>query len=217
MKYVINHFSVILLGMSAFVLLCSGCQQGSATDPSQAAKKQVSPEESFEEIASQFARSMQTGVGGVDSGFIVRQEGGHSRLAIRNEVTSELIPPSKEGEPYRGVITVTSQRDYSIQRAARGDSPDDESVEKEEDARRNQSSDGQGVNILDNDLVKAPPDERRSDSGSSEGMVARLSDEDVSNYELEYENNRWVLKTKLDPDTELSIENAFNHVLSLQP
>jgi hypothetical protein len=138
-------------------------------------------------------------------------------LAIRNEVTSELIPPSKEGEPYRGVITVTSQRDYSIQRAARGDSPDDESVEKEEDARRNQSSDGQGVNILDNDLVKAPPDERRSDSGSSEGMVARLSDEDVSNYELEYENNRWVLKTKLDPDTELSIENAFNHVLSLQP
>ena len=168
-------------------------------------------------ISDLFTRAIQTGAGGVPGGFIVREEDGHSRLAIRNEVTHKLIPPSKEGDSYRGVITVTSQRNYSIQRSARNDSSGDKSGDQNGNNRRVISQDDDGVNVYDGDLVKAPAKERSTDSGQSDEMIARLSDEDVRDYQLVYENNQWVLKTALDPETEQSIESAFNHALSLQP
>jgi len=211
-----NHLASILVAAGILMPLCAGCQQESATGPAAAAKRTLSPEESFEQIAKFFTRSVQTGAGGVDGGFLVREDDGHSRLAIRNEVTHELIPPSKEGEPFRGVITVTSQRDYAIQRIGGGDGSDDISDEADESTRRRQSASGSGVDILDRDLVTAPANERRSDPGQSKDLIARLSDEDVRHYELEYENNRWVLKTELDPNTERAIEHAFDHALSYQ-
>jgi hypothetical protein len=213
-----NHFPTVLWGTLAVGLLCSSCQQQSATGPAGAARHQVSPEASFEQISSLFARSVQTGAGGVDGGFIARREDGHSRLAIRNEVTHQFFPPTKEGEPCRGVITVTSQYDYSIQRIAGNGEAEDKPTEGDEGTQRRRSADDdEGVDVIDRNLVKSPGNGRRSDSEESEDMIARLSDEDVSKYELEYVDNRWVLKTALDPDTERSIENAFNHALSLQP
>lgn len=212
-----NHFPTVLVVVSSLVLLCSGCRRETAADRAGAARHRPTPEESFEEIAGQFARSIQTGAGGVDGGFLVRDEDGHSRLAIRNEVTHELIPPSEEGEPYRGVITVTSERDYAIQRVTGNDTSEDKPSERDEDAQRGQSTDDQGVDIFDEDLVNAPTANRHAGAEKPGDLVTRLSDEDVKQYELQYENNRWVLKTQLDPDTESSIENAFNHILSVQP
>jgi hypothetical protein len=219
MKYLNHVFSTAFLGMVAAGLLCAGCRQESATEAT-AARRQASPEQSFNEIAKLFAQSVQTGAGGMPGGFIAREEDGHSRLVIKNDVKHELVPPTKEGEPYRGVITVTSQYDYSLQRiagsGAQGDEREADRDEEGDGSERGGWNDGE-TNILDNDLVKKPANGRRPESEPSEDIIARRSDEVVSKYDLEYENNRWVLKTPLNPETERSIENAFNHILSLQP
>jgi hypothetical protein len=204
-----------LLGMAAAVLLCTGCQQESDSQAT-AARKQVTPEESFKEIATLFAQSVQTGAGGMPGGFIAQEEDGHSRLVIKNDVKSQFIPPAKDGEPYRGIITVTSQYDYSLQRIV-GSSEQEKGRDEENGDAERRGWDDQGGNILDNDLIKRPSKTRRAESEPAEDIIARRSDEDVKQYELEYVDSRWVLKTPLNPDTERSIENAFDHILSLQP
>jgi len=212
------HFAAALLGISIVALMCSGCrQETTATNPPVTAKHEVSPQQSFEEIANLFAESIQTGAGGVDAGFIVKKSDGHSRLAIRNDVTHEFIPPTQEGEPYRGVITVTSQRDFSIQRIAHNGNSDADARDENQGSQRRRSGDSDGVNVIDPDLVQAPAIDRRPEPEETEDLIARHTDEDVRQYELEYLNNRWVLKTELDPETERSIAFAFNHILSLQP
>jgi hypothetical protein len=220
MKFITKVCPAILTATVALGMLCSGCRQEPAAVPPGEARHQASPEESFEEIADVFAKSVQTGAGGMPGGFVAQEEDGHSRLVIRNEVTHHLFPPKKEGDNYRGTITVTSQYDYSIQKTVEeGDS--ENAAKQQEEPQRKSWEENDGVNVIDNDLVKAPSNSTsngaRPNNGPAEDLIARRSDEDVRTYKLEYEKNRWVLKTKLDPETEQSIANAFDHVLSSQP
>jgi len=218
MRHMSQFLSTVVLGTVAAVLLSVGCQQETANGVAASTQK-VSPEESFQEIATLFAQSVQTGAGGMPGGFIAREEDGHSRLVIKNNVTNELIKPTKTGEPYRGVITVSSQYDYSLQRIA-GSELEDERGDDRDDADRDSERrgwDDGGARILDDDLIKRPSTNRKPESQPSEDIIARRSDEVVSKYELEYVDGRWELKTPLNPDTEQAIANAFNHILSLQP
>lgn len=218
MKLASHLLWTAMLGAVSGVVFCTGCQDPPASEVT-AVPREESPEKSFNEIAKQIAQSVQTGAGGMPGSFIAREPDGHSRLVIKNDVKHEFLPPKKEGEPYRGLITVTSKFDYSIQRVAGGGEQEDERGEDADKELENGNWQDGGATILDNDLVQRSESRssRKSESEQSEDLIARRSDEDVSTYELAYENNRWVLKTQLNPDTEQAIKNAFDHILSLQP
>jgi hypothetical protein len=203
----------------------SGCRPKSESDATVSAADrplaQSTPEESFRRVADTIRRSIDTDASGTPAGFLYHDQGGHSSLSIRNEVTDKLVPPSKEGEPYRGTITVTSHFSYSMRI-----SPADSGGEKSEGSSQDKSgadqggltdeSEDEGVEILDSDLLAAAKKSDSQPPTQPEEVVARRSDEDVRNYELAYENNRWVLKTELDPKTEQSIQYAFQHALEVQ-
>jgi hypothetical protein len=212
---------VVALGLSV-----SGCRQTATSDANASAvhhsPAQPTPEERFQRIVDTFRRSVDTNASGIQAGFLYRDEGGHSSLSVRNDVTEELIPPTKEGDPYRGMITVTRQISYSMHMT-----PADSNDGKSEGHSRNsgstdhrslddQSQDNNGVDVLDPNLIAAATRSDKPSPTQPEDTVARRSDKDVRTYELAYENDRWVLKTQLDLKTEQSIQAAFEHALAIQ-
>jgi hypothetical protein len=178
----------------------------------------LGPEESFKLIVETFRR----GVEDIQIGFVMRQEGGHSMMTGRNKVSHELIPPTKDGEPYKATITVTSQSRYSIQRTnvpVESDHKDDVKDQTTSADPLNETDDTSGLEILDPDLVGASGSSsqaRRSSAGSTERLVDSRPDQGERKYELVYEKGRWNLVTKLDSETEQSIENAFVQALKTQ-
>jgi hypothetical protein len=212
--------AILLCGMVSAVGL-SGCEQKapSAVRPaSPRVSANPSPEEKFDFIVETFRR----GVEDTNIFFRVPSEGGHSMLAGQNEVKHEIIKPTKEGEPYRGIITVVSESHYSIERSSdRG-----EEKTRQEQARNQDSqsalgdlNSSDGIDILDSDLAgesSAGGSSSRSGQAASDSTVARRRDQSDRKYELEYHEGRWVLLTKLDPETEQGIQFAFDHALKTQ-
>jgi hypothetical protein len=175
------------------------------------------PEEKFNYIVATFRRGVEES----NIYFRVPREGGHSMLAGHNEVTHELVKPTKEGEPYRGIITVVSQSHYSIQRST--DRPEDSPREEEAYNQDSESPLGDlnsadGIGILDSDLARSESSGAgaQPNAVTSESTVARRKDQTDRKYELEYHNGRWTLLTKLDPETEQGIQYAFDHALKTQ-
>ena len=134
-------YQVVLLTMSATLAACLvGCTESSdlvagvnRSAPGYTAKPgaKPGPEESFELILETFRR----GVEGVKIGFVAQREGGHSMMSGDNKVSHELIPPKKEGEPYKAIITVQSQSSYSLQRTTTTDEPRGENKSSGQDAQ----------------------------------------------------------------------------------
>jgi hypothetical protein len=138
----------------------------------------------------------------------------------RNEVSHELIRPTKDGEPYRAVITVGSQSRYSIQRSTSDEEETEKADEQQSDplAEEGEESD---LQFFDRELVgpgsakkdrQSPP----STNENPEKTVTRQADKQERKYELVYEKGKWTLVTKLDPETEQSIQNAFKRALEMQ-
>jgi hypothetical protein len=197
-----------------------GCQQQSQTPTAAASRPpqaKPSPEDSFRLIVETFRR----GVEDVPIGFVLRGADGHSMMTGKNEVSDELIPPAKEGEPYKAVITVGSQSRYSIQHST----TESEGAEEAQAADDGTDSfadlgEGGGVEVFDPDLISTPGaarDGRNSPSPeTTEKTVTRQADRQDRRYELIYEDGKWSLVTKLDPETEQSIQNAFRRALATQ-
>ena len=216
-------YQVVLLTMSATLAACMiGCTESSdlvagvnRSAPGSTAKP--GPEESFELILETFRR----GVEGVKIGFVARREGGHSMMSGDNKVSHELIPPKKEGEPYKAIITVQSQSSYSLQRTTTTDEPRGDNKSSGQDAQSGIGGADGTVDILDSNLVGTPtdaaPTPRSAPVNADSTTVARRPQTAVKkSYELQYENGRWALMSKLDPETEQGIENAFEHALKTQ-
>lgn len=176
------------------------------------------PEESFALIVETFRR----GVEDVSIGFRVPREGGHSMLAGKNKVTHEIVPPTKEGEPYKAYIIVSSLSRYSIQRSA--DRPEEQSREADsgqQEARNlfEGDKDPNDIGILDADLAgnsKQTGRDKRPAVTSNEETVQSRNNQSDRKYELIYERGRWSLVTKLDPETEQGIQFAFEYALKSQ-
>jgi hypothetical protein len=199
----------------------AGCEQ-KAPPIIQPASPRISanptPEEKFEFVVETFRR----GVEDPKVFFRVPRQGGHSMMAGQNEVTHEIIKPTKEGEPYRGIITVVSQSNYSIELTP--DRPEDSP--REEKARDQGPESGlgdlnpsDGIDILDSDLAgktAAASGNSRSGQLTSDSTIARRQNQSDRKYELEYRDGRWTLITKLDPKIEQGIQFAFDHALKTQ-
>jgi hypothetical protein len=208
----------MLVSIAVLAIGIVGCDDQSTSTQSAAAARAArnSAEESFQLIVDTFRR----GVEDIPIGFVVRQESGHSMMVGKNEVSHELIRPTKEGEPYRAVITVASRSRYSLKRDS---VPEDDSQDKADNQSSgidsSDESGDSGTEIIDSDLVSSQDSNnqtRRSNAGSTETMIARRPDEGERNYDLVYDKGRWKLVTKLDPETERSIRNAFDQALKTQ-
>lgn len=168
------------------------------------------PEQAFDTIFDTFRRRIED----TPVGFVVNDSTSRTSLVGTNKVSKELFPPAKEGEPYKAVITVTSESRYSILRTKESDdnTTDQNSGRKNNDPLAETNEAGEPVEPT------LPP---KSDVGKGRigadviGPPAQ-GKPDVRKYDLNYENGRWVLKTKLDTKTEQSIQNAFRNALDTQ-
>jgi hypothetical protein len=152
---------------------------------------------------------------------MLRDADGHSMMTGRNEVSHKLIPPAKKGDPYKAVIIVGSQSRYSIQRV-KGDEESEEQAARQRTDHFGDEAETSDLEVYDSDLVgpteDAKPDQRTAKSASEkvEKTVTRQADQQQREYELVYQDGKWMLITPLDPETEQSIENAFKRALDTQ-
>jgi hypothetical protein len=217
----INSQYVLILSAAVAGACLAGCEKQSVA-PIQPAAPKISdnptPEESFELIVETFRRGIEQR----RMGFHMPREGGHSMMAGSNEVTHELVRPAKEGDPYKGFITVLSKSQYSIQRST--DRQEENAQEEKPDDQESESLFGDagepsGNAILDSDLVStssASGSTSRPVSQASENTVIRRPNESDRKYELIFKDGRWSLVTELDPETEQSIQYAFDYALNTQ-
>jgi hypothetical protein len=137
----------------------------------------------------------------------------------RNQVTYEMLPPKKDGDPLKAVIRVTSQSQYSMQRSTESGATDSSNDAAEQPAN-GQSAEGD-AQIFDPSVASTPRQGAKSapPANTTDGkavVVARADDKDERSYELVYENGRWKLVSELDPNTEGLIKFAFERALATQ-
>ena len=217
MKHV-AFLSAVILSIAFFGAGFAGCGNGSTSNASEDTANRIEkpgPEESFELIVETFRR----GIEDIPIGFVMRQESGQSMMVGKNEVSHQLIRPTMEGEPYRAIITVSSESRYSIQRNREETEPEDE--QEDQSVAGNLFDDAQedGQEIFDSELIggaSSKNETRRTMPGETEQFVARRPDKDERHYELVYENGRWNLITETDEETEKSIGDAFDRALKTQ-
>jgi hypothetical protein len=205
-SFVVPAFCMVLAG--------AGCDQKPAAQVQPTAARPT-PEKSFEDLARIAQDGIELSAGSSATGRVSQKTGASSRFQVYNTVTSEFIPPANANEVPRGTITVTTKSVYSLRQSAEDN--DDEVVEQK-GFNLMDEADGQdsGYKVMDEQLITETPANNKRGKEEIES-VQRHADEDVRTYDFAYENNRWVLKSKLDPDTEKSIENAFERALRLQP
>jgi hypothetical protein len=214
--------SLVVLGACVLGVAGLGCQGESSSSIDRTVKR-PGPEESFQGIVRFVESQIETGVGGMPSGFVMEKAGRRSQFRVHNDVTSELIPPAQSGETYRGKITITSSSTYWLRRTEEADHADN-GAEDNSDPQADQrnmfddpESDDEGIDVIDSDLVSSAPPVGDSPLGRPTTIVARQEDENVSTFEFAYENDRWVLKTEPDAATERAIKRAFERALRMQP
>jgi hypothetical protein len=202
----------------AMAALGGGCQRETPSVPQPAITAQPAssgPEQSFQTIVESFRR----GVEEIPIGFIVPDSsGGRSTMIGRNEVSSELLPPAQDGDPYKGIIKVRSQARYSVQRNTEERSENEQQADQDEEDGA-LTDDESETQVFDPVLVSPSGNSRDASAAKpGKGDVMYASEENVSErtYELVFENGRWRLITTLDPKTERSIQHAFDRALESQ-
>ena len=211
-------FLLPLLWVVAWVLPNVGCNDTSATDAARL-RAQITPEKSFQDVV----RLIKDGIeldGDVPNAFVFQRAGERSQISVHNEVSSTLIPPAKEGEPYRGTIMITSRSVYSLRRTS---DPSEEKQEPETSestdsgsSRDSTTDDESGVDVLDSNLVSPAPRGGKSVAGHGD-TVARREDDTERSFEFVRKDNLWTQVTPTDPETELAVQRAFDRALKAQP
>jgi len=150
---------------------------------------------------------------------MLNQGGGHSRMVYKNKVSHELFPPADSGDLYRATITVSSQVTYSFRPASKKEALDGQHEKKKagEIGANPEWSIETGAESLDSDLVTLPERSgEHSPASLPESLIETREDEDVRQYDLVFEDDRWELKTKLDTEIEGAIALAFERALIMQ-
>lgn len=197
------------LAAALLMMSCAGCEQNSEVAPASAtqAADQLAPQQSFDLIVETFRR----GVEDVPIGFVVHDSSGSQTMMTgRNEVSQQLVPPAKQGDPYKAVITVKSTSRYSLKK-----STEEPGQPADQAAGATAAGAESTAQILDPDVVSNPSD-RHVAADSNQVTVASKDDGYERTYELIYEKGRWKLVTELDPKTEGAIKFAFERALDSQ-
>jgi hypothetical protein len=212
--------SSIVVAVTA-MLFVAGCGKSSSDSPATLAATKPKPEQSFELIMETIKRRIED----APSGFVTERDGGRSRMMASNKVTSQVFPPTQQGETYRAEVTVVSESRYSLQRLVE----EPEESTKQDDGRNDQRSGanpldnpgniGAGLDILDPELVASSGGEGSARQGPNvkvESEFSRRNEKEERTFKLEYKGGRWMLLTQPDPETERAIALAFEEALGSQ-
>jgi hypothetical protein len=204
----------ILLAVCALLVL--GCEQKPAT-PVPPVAVRATPEQSFEQIVQVVTDGLE--MPGAGSMFVTQKDGTSSRFQVHNSVTSQLTPPANANENYRGTIIVTSRSVYSL-RQTKEEKDEEEAPAEQSGFGMEEEIDesGSGFQVMDQELISGSQSDDKTNAQEIE-RVQRHTDEEVRKFEFAYENDRWVIKSKVDPKAEgqAAIVGAITRALQLQP
>lgn len=207
---------IAILWTSLTIACCVSCNRQASNSATAAKNTKPGPEVSFDGIMDMFRRRMEE----TPIGFVATNSSGRSAMTGTNKVSYELIRPTSKGEPYKAVVTVTSQSHYSILRTT--ETSKDESRDKANGEKSSGTLDETDPDAISLDSNSSDPaadegsTQRKSATRPGEEKVSRQKDEEIRKYELIYEGGRWSLVTKLNDQTEKAIENAFSNALDTQ-
>lgn len=206
----------ILLAACTLLVTSSGCEQKPAT-PVPPVALRATPEQSFEQIVKIVTDGLE--MPGAGSMFVTQRDGTSSRFQVHNSVASQLTPPANANESYRGTITVTSRSVYSL-RQTKEEEDDEEATSEQSGFGLEEEIDesGSGFQVMDDELITGGKNDDKA-GGQEIERVQRHTDEEVRKYDFAYENDRWVIKSKVDPKAEgqAAIVGAITRALELQP
>ena len=193
---------------------CASCSQQNSQSGATSKNVKPGPEESFNVIYDTFRRQMEE----APVGFVISDSTSRSMMSGAIKVSRELIPPATADDPFKAVITVVSQSRYSIKRTI--EDSDEKPRDKDADAKQDDPlAVGDDASFFDsgaNSKGAIENPEPRKPPRPGEEAVTRRPDEAERKYELLYESGRWTLVTKLNPETEQSVQNAFKNALETQ-
>ena len=201
-----------MLGAALLVVAnFAGCNREVSTTPAGPPRHaNPTPEQAFDTIFDTFRRRIED----TQVGFVVNDSTSRTSLVGSNKVSKELFPPAKEGEPYKAVITVTSESRYSILRTKESEdnTTEQNSGRKTNDPLAETNELGEPVEPT----LPTKPDVGKGRIATDVIGPPAQGKPDVRKYELHYENGRWVLDTVPNANTEQSIQNAFKNALDTQ-
>jgi hypothetical protein len=120
----------------------------------------------------------------------------------KTEVTHEVLPPSADGAPRRAKLRVTTTSKVTV--VIKRKSVDDEEGEEEDSERSDADRDGQ----------TAPRSSTKTVPLVADSPMKTLPSEQVSDYDFEFRDGRWVLLTEIDrekePFTAVTMDYALN-------
>lgn len=208
-----------LAALFLLIAICGGCDRDTQGGANSSINGKPDPRESFQRIIDSFRRTVED----QPVSFVASEGGSRSTMVGTNKVTSEIVPPTTQSDPYKAIVKVTSQSQYSLRRSKNGTEenehdPNGKSQTKNPlDDQAEKAGFSKAKSNPDHDATKEKNDKAGSKSNQpNEEIVTRRPDVQVRQYELIYENGRWRLVTQLNPKTEKSIQFAFDQALASQ-
>lgn len=202
---------LIFLSIFSVVVSATGCDQGADNAEVEIPVQKVAdPEEQFDRFITELKKLVESRS---SYSSIVPSMGSESGSATTSlswsaRVGHQLIPP-KEGKPYRAMVTVFRNTEVTV--VVPPKSKEQVEREKAEEAR-----DFKLAKEHMPELVNATGIADNPASKIAKPSIESIPDKDVTNYELEFQKDRWVLLTPIDKIKYPFTSSAFDTALRLQ-
>ncbi len=193
-----------------FPILIIGCAQETVTEVKVAEKKPATPEEKFEKFLTELKKLVESrnSYSSVVPGLAADSGSPTTTLNWSAKVSHQLVPP-KEGKPHRAMVTIYRNTEVTVVIP----SNDSEEIEKE---RVQEEQEFKLAKEYMPELVDANGVAGNPVSKAAAPSIETLPDKDVTSYELEYQNGKWVLLTPIDGIEYPFTSSAFDMALRLQ-
>lgn len=188
-----------------------GCEPPVERDAAAQADPLPTPEERFESIVTTLKRQLENEkLSGLNAKTQYNSPPGSPITNAKVRVLHELIPPESEGEPYRGVVSLSTKSTVTVVLAEPSGEEAADSAAKRKAKLAELETDLEGV--ADLDTLMSPSASRAAASPIHEIKP----DETASRFELEYRDGLWRLVSELDRENEPFYAVAIEYALKRQ-
>lgn len=203
----LSRFAILPL----LAVVALGCEETLAPDAAAQADPLPTPEERFESIVSTLKRQVENGdLNAMNAVADYNTPAGMPVTEAKVRVSHELTPPTAEGEPYRGVVLLTTKSTVTIVLPRPTEDETDAADAKRKARREELEASLEGVPDLD--MLVAPSSNRVTTT-----PIHEISpDESTSRFEMEYRDGLWHLVSELDPVNEPFYAVAIEYALKRQ-
>ena len=202
---------LIFLSIFSIVILTIGCDQGSNdVEVEMPVKKVANPEEQFDKFIAELKKLVESrsSYSSIVPSLGAADASATTSLSWSARVGHQLIPP-KDGKPYRAMVTVFRNTEVTV--VVPPKSKEQIQNEKSEEAKEFDLAKQHMPELVDATGVADNPA-----SKIAKPTIESIPDKDVTNYELEYQNEEWILLTPIDKIKYPFTSSAFEMALRLQ-